>query len=128
MQRTGVAPLQMHRQRFDHLTEVHSATFRRESLHPGGRFDRHVIVPLVFRNVLVDHAIKGRILAPSGLDWVIVCRPRQTNGPHTGRYRSGIETRERWMGTLTSRADLVEFMPRQLATQAFVRRTSDVMS
>ena len=45
---------------------------------------RHVVAPLILRNVVTDHEAKENIITRSGLDWTIVRPPRLTNGPHTG--------------------------------------------
>lgn len=60
-----------------------------------GFVDRYVVVPLLLRNVVSDHARKGGLIKQSTLDWVIVRPPRLTNGPYTGRYRSGEDVSEK---------------------------------
>ena len=49
------------------------------------------VMPLVLRHPIADHAEKEAIVRASALDWVIVRPARLTNGPRTGRYRSGVE-------------------------------------
>lgn len=85
-----------------------------------GWLDRYVIVPLLLRNVVADHAIKEGIITRSSLDWVIVRPPRLTDGPQTGRYRSGEHIKAGWMTAFVSRADVADFMLRQLIEEKHV--------
>lgn len=89
--------------------------------------DRHIMVPLLLRNVAADHARKEELIRHSALDWVIVRPPRLTNGPRTGRYRSGEEVRERALLESISRADVAEFMVRQLAAEEYVHKAPAVL-
>lgn len=92
-----------------------------------GIVDRYVVLPLLLRNVLADHAREEAVIRGSTLDWVIVRPPRLTNGPHTGRYRSGEELRWRGLSASISRADVADFMVRQLADDQYVHRTPTVL-
>lgn len=98
-----------------------------ESRRQLGWFDRYVIVPLVLGNVVADHALKEAIIERSRLDWVVVRPPRLTNGPHTGRYRSGESIEAGRMSASVSRADVADFMVKQIADDTFVHRTPAVM-
>jgi putative NADH-flavin reductase len=88
---------------------------------------RHLVAPLLLRNVVADHEAKEQIIRQSTLDWVIVRPPRLTNGPRTGRYRSGLDIRATSVIPRISRADLAEFMLRQLGADRYVRKTPAVM-
>ncbi len=92
-----------------------------------GWLDRHVMVLLVLRNVVADHATREELITRSDLDWVIVRPPRLTDGAHTGRYRSGDDVRERGMSASISRADVADFMLKQVADARYVRGTPAVM-
>ncbi len=96
----------------------------REQLSPLGRY---VVAPLLMRNVVADHEAKERIIARSGLDWTIVRPPRLTNGAHTGTYRHGDDIHAASVVPLISRADLADFMLRQLDSAAYVHKTPAVM-
>jgi putative NADH-flavin reductase len=97
-----------------------------DSRHQLGWLDRYVIVPLVLRNVVTDHAIKDGIITRSNLDWVIVRPPRLTNGPKTGRYRAGDGIKAGWMTASISRADVADFMLRQVVEEKYVHRAPAV--
>ena len=92
-----------------------------------GLVDRYIVLPLLLRNVLADHARKEEFIKRSGLDWVIVRPPRLTNGPYTGNYRSGEDVRERRLSASISRADVAEFIVEQLADERYVHRTPAVL-
>jgi putative NADH-flavin reductase len=92
-----------------------------------GFVDRYVVLPLLLRNVMHDHAEKEAIIQRSALDWVIVRPPRLTNGPYTGRYRSGEDIGEKTLLASISRADVADFMVKQFADDRYVHRTPAVL-
>jgi putative NADH-flavin reductase len=96
----------------------------RRQLSAIGRF---VVAPLLLRNVVADHEEKERIIRGSGLEWVIVRPPRLTHGPRSGVYRAGLEIRATSPVPLISRADLADFMLRQLTEDTYVHKTPAVM-
>lgn len=76
---------------------------------------------------VLDDAIEhAQLLRDSDLDWTIVRGPRLTNAPRTGRYRVG------WVGvdasTKVARADLADFILRELTEQAHLRSMPFVSS
>ncbi len=88
---------------------------------------RYLIAPLLLRHVVADHEAKEQIIRQSGLDWVIARPPRLTNGVRRGTYRSGVDVRATSIVPRISRADLAEFMLRQLTEDTHVRKTPAVM-
>jgi putative NADH-flavin reductase len=88
---------------------------------------RYLVAPLLLRNVVADHEAKERIIRLSSLDWVIVRPPRLTNGVRRGSYRSGVDVRATSIVPWISRADLAEFMLRQLTQDTYVRKSPAVM-
>jgi putative NADH-flavin reductase len=88
---------------------------------------RYLVAPLLLRNVVADHEAKERIIRMSSLDWIIVRPPRLTNGVHRGSYRSGVDVRATSIVPRISRADLAEFMLRQLTQDTYVRKSPAVM-
>jgi putative NADH-flavin reductase len=61
----------------------------------------------------------------SELDWVIVRPPALRNGQKTGKYRVGEEMR---LGTMNwiNRADVADFMLRQVSSQEWLRKTPSI--
>ena len=92
-----------------------------------GFVDRYIVLPLLLRNVMKDHARKEALIQQSTLDWVIVRPPRLTNGPYTGRYRSGEDVRERTLLASISRADAADFMVKQFTNGLYVHGTPAVL-
>jgi putative NADH-flavin reductase len=84
-------------------------------------------MPLLLRNVLTDHAKEEDLIKQSTLDWVIVRPARLTNGPYTGRYQSGEDVRGGTFLASISRADVADFMVKQLTDDRYVHGTPAVL-
>ncbi len=56
----------------------------------------------------------------SDLDWTIVRGPRLTEGPRTGKYRVGYIGKD--SGTQASRADVADFMLKQVTDNTYLRK------
>jgi uncharacterized protein YbjT (DUF2867 family) len=76
---------------------------------------------------VADHEAKEQIIRQSGLDWVIVRPPRLTNGPRKGVYRDGVDVRATSPIPRISRADLADFMLRQLSDDTYLCNTPAVL-
>lgn len=80
------------------------------------------ILPFYFR----DKERQEAIIRGSALDWVIVRPGRLTNGRHRRRYRQGSDVGH-WLWTCRiSRADVADFMLRQLGDDTYLRRTPGI--
>ena len=70
--------------------------------------------------VLADAEQHMQVLQMSNLDWVVVRGPMLTEGPYTGNYRVG------WVGVNTgpriSRADIADFMLKQVTDNSFIHK------
>jgi putative NADH-flavin reductase len=88
---------------------------------------RKVFVPLLFHNSAEDHELNESMIKQSHVDWIIVRPPMLTNGERTGTYRSGERLRARSIIPHFSRADLAEFMLKQLTDDTFLHKTPEVM-
>lgn len=69
--------------------------------------------------VLEDGVRHAEVIRASGLEWVIVRGPWLTEGPRKGGYRVGVVGKN--SGTRISRADLADFMLRQVTDDAHLR-------
>ncbi len=76
------------------------------------------LLVLVQKNVLRDAEGHAQVIQQSGLEWVIVRGPRLNEGPHTGVYRVGYIGKN--SGTLASRADIADFMLKQVSDTTYV--------
>lgn len=86
----------------------------------------HIAIPFL-HNVVLDHQEKESIIKQSRLEWTIVRPPRLTNGRKTGKYRSGLEIMPTSPILTISRADLADFMLKQLSNTGFIRQAPRVM-
>lgn len=69
-----------------------------------------------------DKDVQERIVQESGLDWTIVRPVILTNGPFTGTYRALVDPREWGCGFIT-RADVADFLVKQIGDDAYLRKT-----
>jgi putative NADH-flavin reductase len=80
------------------------------------RFIMKVFVP----RILNDAIAHAQVLKESNLDWVIIRGPRLTDGDKKGHYRVG------WVGvnasTQIARADLADFIVKQVEDTAFIKK------
>lgn len=87
-----------------------------------GRVFVDVLIPLFLRDDYADKEAAERIVRGSDLDWVIVRPMALTNGPWTGNYRVG-ENLQPGRKFRISRADVAQFLLRQLESDRYVRKT-----
>jgi putative NADH-flavin reductase len=89
---------------------------------------KYIVAPLVLRSVVADHEAKERLIKGSRLQWTIVRPPRLTNGQRTGAYRSGERIAANSIIPTISRADVADFMLKQLADDTYLHRAPGVMN
>jgi putative NADH-flavin reductase len=88
---------------------------------------RKIIVPLIFSKTAADHELNEGMIRESHLDWIIVRPPMLTNGKPIGAYRTGEHLKTNAIIPRISRADLADFMLKQLTDDTFLRKTPRVM-
>jgi putative NADH-flavin reductase len=88
----------------------------------GGMIYDSVVFPLLLKRIYDDKDVQEWIIETSGLDWTIVRPGLLTNRPATGRYRILTEA-EDWQFGLISRADVAEFIVRQIDDRKFIGKT-----
>lgn len=76
---------------------------------------------LLERAVLRDKEKMEARLRDSGAEWTVVRAPVLTDGPRTGRYRTGSDLRLSFTARV-SRADLAEFLLAELHDRGYVRQ------
>lgn len=89
-------------------------------------FARLFFFPLVIKNIVADKEIQERLIKESSLNWTIVRPGRLTNGPRVGRYREGEQINADAHSRSISRADVAEFMLRQLIDDRYHHKTPAV--
>ena len=81
----------------------------------------------VLRQEVADHEMKEAAVADSFVDWTIVRVPKLTNGRLTAAYRVGESIRARSPLPMMSRADVADFLLRQLTDAAFIRKAVRIL-
>lgn len=86
-------------------------------------FFRFIIAPLLLRQGFADHERQEAHIRASRLDWVIARPGNLTDGGRTGRYRHGFAADDRTIRGEISRADVADFMLRQLTENTYLGQT-----
>ncbi len=89
-------------------------------------FTKYVIVSVFLRHAFADHERQEAVVTQSALDWIIVRPPHLTDGPRTGVYRHGFPTTDRQIAGKISRADVADFMLKQLTDDTYLRQSPGV--
>lgn len=89
-------------------------------------FTKHIIVSVFLRHAFADHERQEAIVKQSSLDWTIVRPPHLKDGPRTGAYRHGFPITDRQIKANISRADVADFMLKQLTDDTYLHQTPGV--
>ena len=89
-------------------------------------FFKYIIVPFILRKGFADHALQEDYIRQSQLDWVIVRPGNLTDGNHTGVYRHGFPATDQAITVKISRADVADFMLRQVREDTYLKKTPGV--
>jgi len=76
---------------------------------------------IAFGRAYDDKSVQEKLIQESELDWTIVRPGVLTSGPRTSRYRVLSEPSQ-WRNGIVSRADVAEFLVRQIGDQAYIRK------
>ena len=76
---------------------------------------------LLLGRVYDDKDVQERIVRRSKLDWVIVRPVILTDGPKTNTYRALVDPRD-WTCGFISRADVADFLVKQINDDAFLHK------
>lgn len=87
-----------------------------------GRLFDWVVLPLWLRHVYRDKEAQEQAIKQSDLDWVIVQPALLTNGTRTGVYQVGLTYNRSSIVPRISRADVADFMLKQLTDDTYVRK------
>jgi putative NADH-flavin reductase len=77
---------------------------------------------IVFGRAYEDKSLQERLIKQSGLEWTIARPGILTGGPRTGRYKV-LSDSSQWRNGIISRADVAEFLVRQIEDRAYIRQT-----
>ena len=79
---------------------------------------KYIMFGFVLRQVFSDHERQEALVRNSNLDWTIVRPSAFTDGPRTGRYRHNFPSTDRNITLKISRADVADFILKQLSDQS----------
>lgn len=83
---------------------------------------KYILCPLFMRQGFAEHELQEECARQSGTEWTIVRPATLTNGSHTGVYQHGLLA-DKPIKFRISRADVADFMLKQLADGTYLRKT-----
>ena len=98
-----------------------------DSRGKGGFLYATVMFPLLLKRIYDDKDVAEQIVRASGLDWTIVRPAILTDGPATGRYDVLVEPAS-WRSGTISRADVADFLAKEVESAAYLRKTPELVS
>ena len=85
-------------------------------------FWKRIMFGLLLRPVFLDHELQESLVRASGLNWTIVRPGAFTDEPATGRFKEAFKPTERNLSLKISRADIADFLNRQLSDNRYASR------
>ncbi|MEM6432887.1 MAG: SDR family oxidoreductase [Cyanobacteria bacterium P01_D01_bin.115] len=79
---------------------------------------KYIMFGFILRQVFADHERQEALVRNSNLDWTIVRPGALTDGPLTGDYRHSFPSTDRTITLQISRADVADFIMKQLSDQS----------
>lgn len=79
-----------------------------------------LFVPMLLHFYFYDRVRQEKLIERSKAEWIIVRPTVLTNGPATGKYRHGLTVGNYVWGNRVSRADVADFMLKQLRDDTYV--------
>jgi putative NADH-flavin reductase len=86
-------------------------------------FWKRIMFGLLLRDAYADHEAQETIIKESDLDWIIVRPGAFTDGPATEVYKHGFPPTDQTLSLKISRADVANFMLRQLTDDSYLQRS-----
>ena len=86
-------------------------------------FWKYIMFGLLLRPAYADHVRQENYVRQSCLDWTIVRPGAFTDGERTGRYRHGFPGTDNTTKLKISRADVADFMLKQLVDDTYLHKT-----
>ncbi|NEU06885.1 SDR family oxidoreductase [Flavihumibacter sp. R14] len=86
-----------------------------------------VLGTTLLRTETAGHEAREKIIRQSRLDWTLVRSAKLSDGKFTGKYRSGEDIKAKGIAAGISRADVADFLLRQLTNLSYIRKVPMVM-
>jgi len=87
---------------------------------------KYFIVPLILRHVFADHRLQEDHIKKSKLDWIIVQAGNLTDGKLSGSYQHGFTADNKTLTLKVSRADVADFMIKQITDDTYLHKTPGI--
>jgi putative NADH-flavin reductase len=87
---------------------------------------KYIVVPLFLRKAFADHEIQENYIRQSDLDWTIIRPGALTDGARTGVYKHSFPVTEKGLKSKISRADVADFMLKQLNDKISFHKTQGI--
>lgn len=85
-------------------------------------FWKRIMFGFLLRPVFLDHELQESLVRASGLNWTIVRPSAFADGPATGLFKENFSSLERNLTLKIARADIANFLNRQLSDNRYARR------
>ena len=85
-------------------------------------FWKYIMFGLLLRKAYEDHEIQEKYVKESNLDWIIVRPAAFADGSLTGKYQQGFFTSPKGITLKISRADVADFMLKQLSDNTYLKK------
>lgn len=89
-------------------------------------FWKYIMFGALLRPAYEDHVLQEDYVKRSGLDWIIVRPGAFTDGGCTGEYRHDFASTDKSIKLKISRADVADFMLRQITDDTYLHQTPGV--
>ncbi len=86
-------------------------------------FWKYIMFGWFLKKVFLDHELQETYVKESGLDWTIVRPAAFTNGPKTSNYKYGFSGSEKNVTLKISRADVADFLLKELQSGSYRHQT-----
>ena len=87
---------------------------------------KYILFPTILRKAFAAHEDQEKVIKQSRLDWTIVRPGAYTDGDRTGVYRHGSPATDKSIKAKISRADVADFVLKQLADDTYLHMTPGV--
>ncbi|MEE9361139.1 MAG: NAD(P)-binding oxidoreductase [Cellulophaga sp.] len=89
-------------------------------------FWKHIMFGWYLKQVLLDHELQEKYVLDSNLNWTIIRPAAFTDGERTGNYLHGFSTNDKSIKLKISRADVADFILKQITNQSYLLKTPGV--
>lgn len=86
-------------------------------------FWKYIMFGMLLRKAYADHELQESHVMQSDLDWTIVRPAAFTDGPRTQNYAHGFDSNAKGLTLKVSRADVADFLLKQLSDLSYLRKT-----